>query len=94
MQLRVEALVRFAQKTQADPIDYLEGLLFDQIDEIAEAGRVIESSIGGKTVRFRFGNNEAPGDVIMAAIKWMEALNATGATPSTIHNADFTSIDL
>ncbi len=95
MELRIEALARYAKRQQAtDPVGYLEDLLFSKINEIMEAGAIAETAEGGRTVRFIFASNERPGDLIMAAIRYCEREIATGHPPSKVHQADFTGIEL
>ncbi len=95
MELRIQALARYAKRQRAtDPIGYLEDLLWNKIPEIIEAGRISETSEGGRTVRFSFANNEQPGDLIMATINNLEREIVTGYPPSKVHQADFSSIEL
>ncbi len=95
MELRIQALVRYAKRQQStDPVGYLDDLLWTKIPEIIEAGAIAETAEGGRTVRFIFASNERPGDLIMAAINNLEREIATGHPPSKVHQADFSSIEL
>lgn len=95
MELRIEALARYAKRQQStDPVGYLEDLLFTKITEITEAGAISETAEGGRSVRFAFAHNERPGELIMAAIRYCEREIATGSPPAKVHQADFSSIEL
>jgi len=95
MEARIEALARWAKKQNAlDPVGYLEDLLFSKINEIIEAGKIIEVEEGGRTVKFGFTYDEEPGEVIVRAIRFLEREIETGRGVWKVHSCDFSHIDL
>lgn len=95
MEARIEAMARWAKSQNAlDPVSYLENLLWTKIPEIMEAGKIIEVTEGGRTVRFAFTHNEEPGEVIVRAIRFLESELLTGRGAWKVHACDFSGIDL
>lgn len=95
MELRIEALARYAKRQDPkDPIIFLEDLLCNAIEEITAAGKVKRVSEGGRLTEFTFYRGEHPGELIMAAIRYLETIKETGRAPQKVHIADFSQIQL
>lgn len=95
MELRVEALARYARRQRPeDPILFLEDLLCETIEEIKMAGKITGVSEGGRSTQFIFYRGEHPGELVMAAIHYLEAIKETGIAPQKVHVADFSQIQI
>lgn len=95
MELRVEALVRYAKRQDPDdPISFLEDILCESIEEIKMAGKISSVSEGGRSTQFTFYRGEHPGELVMMAIHYLETVKETGIAPSKVHTTDFSQIQL
>lgn len=95
MELRVEALARYARRQNPeDPISFLEDILCETIEEIKMAGKITAVSEGGRSTQFTFYRGEHPGELIMCAINYLEAVRETGIAPQKVHIADFSQIQI
>ena len=95
MELRVEALARYAKRQNPeDPISFLEDILFQAIDEVQMAGKITSVSEGGRSTQFIFYRGEHPGELIMCAINYLETVKETGIAPSKVHTTDFSQIQI
>jgi hypothetical protein len=95
VELRVEALARYAKRQNPDdPISFLENILFQTIEEIKMAGKITSVSEGGRSTQFTFYRGEHPGELVMMAIHYLEAIKETGIAPQKVHTTDFSQIQI
>ena len=95
MELRVEALARYAKRQNPeDPISFLEDILCETIEEIKMAGKISSVSEGGRSTQFTFYQGEHPGELVMMAIHYLEAIKETGIAPQKVHTTDFSQIQI